>query len=61
MEFYLLAIALLLLPLLIGLSFFHKGKRLAKEEEMRKQWETLQKEEEMEEDNSSFNADMGGL
>ena len=61
MEFYLLAIALLLLPLLIGLPLFHKGKRLAKEEEMRKQWETLQKEEEMEEDTSSFNADMGGL
>ena len=61
MEVYLLAIALLLLPLLIGLSLFHKGKRLAKEEEMRKQWETLQKEVEMEEDTSSFNADMGGL
>lgn len=61
MEVYLLAIALLFLPLLIGLSLFHKGKRLAKEEEMRKQWETLQKEEEMEEDNSFFNADMGGL
>lgn len=61
MEVYLLAIALLLLPLLIGLFLFHKGKRLAKEEEMRKQWETLQKEVEMEEDNSSFNADMGGL
>ena len=61
MEVYLLAIALLLLPLLICLSLYHKGKRLVKEEEMRKQWETLQKEVEMEEDNSSFNADMGGL
>ena len=61
MEVYLLAIALLLLPLLIGLFLFHKGKRLAKEEEMRKQWEPLQREEEMEEDTSSFNADMGGL
>ena len=61
MEFYLLAIALLLLPLLIELFLFHKGKRLAKEEEMRKQWETLQHKKEMEENNSSFNADMGGL
>ena len=61
MEVYLLAIALMLLPLLIGLSLFHKGKRLAKEEEMRKQWETLQNKKEMEEDTSSFNEDMGGL
>ena len=58
MEFYLLAIALFLLPLLIGLTLFHKGKCLAKEkEEARKQCETM----EIEEEHSYFNADMGTL